>query len=293
MLHSQLTILLAFLGLFVFSCPVQAQKSDDHDEPVRVELNDGSSLIGTVISKDDDHIVFRTTGGVESTIPHEQIRSTEELAGRIIDGRYVRFDPNRTRLFFAPTARPLQQGHGYFAAYEVFFPFVSYGATNMLSLAGGMSLIPTAPLGMFYIAPKVTVLQEGTTDVALGTFVGTVRERFSEDTAATFGVLYGMTTLGSEVRALSVGLGFAFAEGEVSSSPVVMLGGETQLSNSIKLVSENYILFSEPQEPLLSGGVRFFGEQLAADFGLFTTPSLLERGGFPFFPWLGFAYNFR
>ena len=98
---------------------------------------------------------------------------------------------------------------------------------------------------------------------------------------------------------------------EVGSGLLAMLGGEVQLSNSVKLLTENYLFPYEEHtylydagtgtyeerwetryEPVFSGGIRFFGQQLAADLALFTSPDLFGNGeGFPFIPWLGFAYN--
>ena len=45
---------------------------------------------------------------------------------------------------------------------------------------------------------------------------------------------------------------------------------------------------------ILSFGIRFFGERLSADLGFFYPMSEGEgiSEGFPFIPWLGFAYNF-
>lgn len=56
-----------------------------------------------------------------------------------------------------------------------------------------------------------------------------------------------------------------------------MLGGELRISNSIKFI--------------LSLGIRFFSENLAADLG-FVLPAGSRIKGFPFIPWVGFTYNF-
>jgi hypothetical protein len=104
------------------------------------------------------------------------------------------------------------------------------------------------------------------------------------------GIVYGVGTYGSSDQALTVGLGWGFAGGEIANKPILLLGGEIRLSNSIKLISENWI---PPGTDLVvySFGIRFFGESLAADLG-FIRPSKMETSGFPFIPWVGFAYNF-
>ena len=103
------------------------------------------------------------------------------------------------------------------------------------------------------------------------------------------GIVYGVGTYGSHDAALTAGLGWGFAEGEVSNKPVLMLGGELRVSNSVKLLTENW--FPPGTDIFLySFGIRFFGESLAADLGFIGSSK--GWGGFPFIPWLGFAYNF-
>ncbi len=61
------------------------------------------------------------------TLPRDRIKAIELLKGVIESGKYVRYDPNGTRLFFAPTVRSIGSRQGYVALYEIFFPFVSVG----------------------------------------------------------------------------------------------------------------------------------------------------------------------
>ncbi len=71
----------------------------------------------------------------------------------------------------------------------------------------------------------------------------------------------------------------------------LILGGDVQLSNSVKLISENYIpIGTEDGSLLYSFGIRFFGDNLSADLGFFGVTE--ETEGWPFAPWVGFAYNF-
>jgi len=90
--------------------------------------------------------------------------------------------------------------------------------------------------------------------------------------------------------ALTAGLGWGFAGSDDTDSPTVMLGGGLRVSNSVKLISESWIP-PNSDNALVSSGIRFFGERLAADLG-FIHPTGLSSDGFPFLPWLGFTYNF-
>jgi hypothetical protein len=279
---------------------------------VRIELSDGSVFVGTVVREDEQQVVLRTRAGAEVAIPTDKIRRREPFAGRVDGDRVIRFDPNRTRLLFSPTARPLGAGQGYFAVYELFVPFIAGGLTDRVSLAGGTVLLPGAFGRVLYVAPKVTLVDRPRLAVALGGVGLGVALGDDDDVGAwgTAGIGYGLVTYGGPERAVTVGVGFAAVEGEGGSGALVMLGGETQVSNAIKLLTENYVIpyestttvcpFGGPctstteteYEVVVSAGIRFFGEQLAADFALWTSPALLDEGAFPFFPWLGFAYNF-
>ena len=46
-----------------------------------------------------------------------------------------------------------------------------------------------------------------------------------------------------------------------------MVGGEHRISKGVKIVTENYVWSSRAR--ILSGAVRFFGDRLSADLGLF------------------------
>lgn len=266
------------------ACPVQAQDG----QPVRVILKDGSRLVGTIFEDTEDAIQFRTASGVEMTIPRDQLEKIEVLDETFVRGRFLRTDPNRTRLFFAPTARSLGNGRGYFALYEVFIPYVSVGVGNVATLGGGISLIPGAEEQLLYGAAKFTFVERGNAALAAGGFIATLTAG-----GGYGGSVFGVGTFGRPDAALSLGLGFAYGEGEFEESPAVIIGGEYQVSDNVKLLSENYVIPAVKDAVIVSGGIRFIGERLAADLALFTVPALLdETEGFPFLPWISFAYNF-
>lgn len=298
--------LLAFFLLFALVPPVLAQEADT-TALVRIELADGSVFVGTIVSETADEVVLRTQGGAEVTIPVAQIRRRAPFEGRVRAGRVVADDPNRTRLLFSPTARPLGRGQGYVAVYELVIPFVAVGITDAVSVSGGTILLPEAFGRVLYVAPKVTVVNQERLAVALG---GIGLGVFVDGESGSAGIGYGLATYGGPERAVTFGAGVAFAEGEIASGAVLTVGGEAQVSGSIKLISENYVIPYRSEvyicpngghctadeetsyEVLLSAGVRFFGERLAADFALWTSPGAIGEDIFPFIPWVGFAYNF-
>jgi hypothetical protein len=108
-------------------------------------------------------------------------------------------------------------------------------------------------------------------------------------------MFYGGISFGNSESSLGIGVGLPSAkiwEFDLKFEPVFVIGGGMQVSNSVKLVSEIWILtFEFPRSVFPIFGIRFFGEELAADLG-FVYISTSEIVGFPFLPWLGFTYNF-
>jgi hypothetical protein len=106
----------------------------------RITLNDDSELLGKIKSESDSLIFFLTNSGLELILDKKMIKERKVVRGEWKGDTFLRADPNRTRLLFAPTGRTLSAGEGYFSAYEIFFPFLAVGITDFITLAGGMTL---------------------------------------------------------------------------------------------------------------------------------------------------------
>lgn len=255
------------------------------DTVYEVRLADGSTIIGRIAAVAGDVITFETQAGVRVQVDRAQIRSIRPTRGTMVGGEFMREDPNKTRLFFAPTGRTLAASEGYFGVFELVFAFVSYGATDWLTLSGGLPLIFVNEAPPFYLAPKARIFSTPSAQVSVGVFT-----LFSlSDEGGFGGIAYGVGTFGSADNAFTVGAGLPFAEGDVADEPLVMIGGETRIGRSVKLLSENYLILGEGA--LVSGGVRFFGERLSADLGL-VAPVGFDSDGFFAFPVVNFTYSF-
>jgi hypothetical protein len=260
---------------------VYAQK--DTSSVIKITLIDGSEFIGQIMEETDSLISFRTNAGVSINLNRTLIVETKVIQGTLIGTEFLRNDPNQTRLFFSPTGKTLAEGKGYFSDYMIFFPFVAYGVTDYITLAGGMTLIPGATSQLFYIAPKVRLINRDNLTIS----TGVLYTQFEE---YNVGVTYGVFTYENQKFAVTGGLGWGFAKGEFSASPLALIGFELRVSKYVKIISENWI---PPETDLivLMLGIRFFGENLAADIAMVRATSS-EWTGFPFIPWVGFAYNF-
>jgi hypothetical protein len=271
--HRSLPLLacaLVIVGTLALPRSVPAQQApapiiQPSDTLMEIRLTDGSVLYGRVIEAAADQIAIRTEAGARLELTRMQIAAIRPTDSRAVNGERWTTDPNATRLFFGPTGRSIGKGTGYFAVYELFMPFLSYGVTDRVSLSGGTPIVPFAVGELFYVAPKVTVVSRPGIDLAAGMLAF-----FISDEDESLGLVYGVGTFGSRDNAVTVGLGLPFLTGgddTFADRVVVMVGSESRTSARTKFITESYFVPGE-SGGLIVGGWRFFGERLSADAGL-------------------------
>jgi len=260
------------------------------DTIVEVRLTDGSVFHGRIVQETETLVVIETAGGARVELPRERIQSMAPARGQIVDGRFWPADPTRSRLLFAPSARPMLRGEAYVANYMLFFPFVAYGLSDRFSIAGGTPLFPEIIGEVFYLAPKYTLVSGPGMDVAVGTLALFLTRELDR---GSFGIVYGVGTFGDADRALTAGAGWGFRlsgdDAFVSDEPVLVLGGETRTGARTKLLSEGWFVLGNGASGVLSGGVRFFGDRLSGDLGLGV---LIDDGVECCAPVLNFVFGF-
>ena len=241
-----------------------------------IKTLDGSIIMGRITEIEDDKIQFETDLGI-IIIEIFKIEEIKEVPiSHFVGGTYWFPNPNDTRLLFAPTARCLKGGEGYFADYYLFFPMLAFGITDNITIAGGASIFPWIGIenNLFYFMPKV------------GFNIG---ENFSLAGGALLVKIPSFGTVGSANSNLTAGIGFGYVDWEFDDTPLLMLGGQHRISRRISLVSENWMTPGIDQ-PLVSLGIRFFGEKLSVDLGLLNT--IGEDMILPGFPYIDFVVKF-
>ncbi len=268
-------------------------------------LDDGSSLVGRITAVGAQDITFRSDLG-EMTIAIDKINDIVNVdAADIKDGKYWYPNPNQTRMLFGPTGRMLKQGEGYFFDVLLFFPGFAYGLTDNITIGGGMSIFPglDADRQLYFVTPKVGLEILENVDVAANLMLIRVPVddedledanmflpdslKVETEVAETVGLLYMSGTYGSANSYVTFGLGFGLVDDELSDKPAVILGLEHRFARRVSLVSENWI-FPGLDDPVISGGFRFFGESLAVDLAAMST----SNSDVPVLPYIDFVYNF-
>lgn len=265
-----------------WAAPVQAQEVV---QKVLYELvlKDGTRVQGYLEQDTPDRITLRTLAGARLQVDRAEIVSLERADGRIRSGRFLKADSNPTRLFFGPTGRAVKKGEGYVGVYELFLPFVQVGITDRLSIGAGTPLIfgggGDRP---FWLTPKFQVHESGSMSTSIGAI------HFLNVDGVNLGIAYAASTFGTTDDAVTVGVGWAYANTNENNegAVVAMIGGERRLSPRIKLITENYLFTGGG---IASGGIRFIGESLSADLGLFAP---LGAGGLVALPIANFVWKF-
>jgi hypothetical protein len=264
-----------------------------------ITMKDGSSLVGRITEVGETEVKFQTDMG-EMTLQIDKISDIKEIKAEAIKGgKYWFPNPNRTRMLFGPTARTLRKGEGFFNDIYIFFPGVAYGITDNITIGGGMSLFPGLDIEdqLYYLTPKIGTKVTPEVDIAASAMIIRIPNPDDEvddllgDEAdpKTLGVFFGSLTYGTDDKSATFGLGFGYFDDNIAKRPAVTIGGEYRVARRMSLVSENWI-FPEVDQPIVSYGVRFFGESLAVDLALFNL--LDEDAIFPGIPFIDFIWNF-
>lgn len=265
------------------------------DKLQQVTLKDGSKLIGRITEVTDNDVKFKTDLG-EMTIDRSKINDIVEIPlSSFRDGKYWFPNPNQTRLLIGPTARTLRKGEGYFVDLWIFFPGVSYGLTDNITIGGGVSIIPGIDHQLFYLTPKIGFGVNEKLDVA-----ATIMIFRLWDETAYLGI--GNLTYGTEDLSITGGLGLAWNDAEMADDPAGTLGGEFRFARRMSLVAESWFIPGNSESGTLGmGALRLFGEQMAVDIGLAysfdekknsSSDPNFEEDNTSWIPYIDFVWNF-
>lgn len=270
---------------------VQAQNQQDSIKN-RIETIDGNEYIGTILEQTNEKIRLKTDNLGEISISTTQIKKITPINQLIArDGTYWLDNPQATRYFWAPNGYNLKQGEGYYQNVWILFNQAVYGLTDHFSAGVGV-----VPLFLFagtstpaWITAKFSMpVVENKFNLGVGALAGTV---IGEENTG-FGILYGISTLGSKDQNLNIGLGWAFAGGEMANRPTVNISAMLRTGPKGYFITENYFISTSDEfiAMIMLGGRRII-KRTGLDFGV-VIPLGSEMDGFIAIPWLGFTIPF-
>ena len=277
--------------LIGFSLLSIGQNSQDSIK-TQVETLDGNEYIGIILEQTTETIRIKTDKLGEISIPRAEIkRITQLTATKSKDGTYWLENPQANRYFWAPNGYSLKKGEGYYQNVWVLFNQAVYGLTDHFSAGVGVM-----PLFLFggastpaWITAKFSVpVVKDKFNMGAGALIGTV---IGEEDAG-FGILYGITTIGSKDQNLNIGLGWGFAGREMAKNPTVNIGGMIRTGAKGYFITENYFIGTPDNFiVLMSVGGRRIIQRAGLDFGAFI-PIGADIDSFVAIPWLGLTIPF-
>ena len=268
-------------------------KIPDADTKQIIISKGGSQIVGRIVGIRESEIDFESEMGT-TVILISDIKEIKEMSAKAMKGGVYWFpNPNQTRLVISPTGRMLKKGQGYFNDIYIFFPNVAYGITDNVSMGAGITIFPGVDLDkqIMFFMPKIGVSAVENFDLAISGLIFRIPKAYDwdNDDAMAVGIIFGTGTYGTPDKSISFGLGYGFVDDALGDKPAMMLGGEYRFARRASLVSENWV-FPDADYPLISYGVRLFGEQMAVDLGFFNTFS--EDMPVIGVPYVDFVYNF-
>lgn len=187
---------------------------------------------------------------------------------------------NGTRMFIAPTARNLHRGEGYAQNINVFLLGVNYGLTDNVSVGLLVPVIPVVGIPFVVVTPKVSVPVTDKLHLGVGVLYGVATGVGGGSGSA--GVGFGLATYGSADTNVSFGLGYGAGNGDVSSSPVAMLGANVRVSRLFSLVNETYVATASANDGVIGlAGLRYATPRFSASLGALYYAVRRDSGLYP------------
>ena len=282
------------LCLITLSFISKAQNSQDSIKS-RIETVDGNEYIGTILEQNTETIRIKTDKLGEISIPRAEVKRITQLSTlKTKDGTYWLDNPQATRYFWSPNGYNLKAGEGYYQNVWILFNQAVYGITNHFSAGVGVMplfLFAGAPTPVWITAKYSLPVVENKFNLGAGALAGTVIGVEDEDNTS-FGILYGIATIGSKDKNLNIGLGWGFAEGEIAKNPTLNISGMIRTGPKGYLMTENYII-GTPEETLVVTmvGGRSIIRRVGLDYGLIF-PFSQNMDTFLAIPWLGLSIPF-
>jgi hypothetical protein len=280
MVKRNMQMKILFIAL-IFSSLTLAQDENSY----RITLQDGQTYEGKILYEDNQTITLEISEGVQIMIERNKIKETKQIQSNSLKKRKTKSEPNATHLFVAPTARIQEFGLGAIGSSQILIPSLSISPTDYLQITGGLSFFPDISFKdqFKFISPKIRIYNLDNLHLGFGLTYLEGKNYHSTS-------VYILSTLDGNPFSITGGLGFVNNKNRISHNPIFIIGIERKITETSKLISENWM---HPDIPgfTFSVGFRFWRKNFAADFGVFTNTSAIERY-YPVLPYVAFEYNF-
>ncbi len=283
-------MLILLAGCVAFS---QQEVKQEPGKMVEIKLNDGTSMIGLVVSENSESITIKSKTFGEVTLKKSDIKEINEIkTSQMKDGKYWFKNPNSTRYLFGQTGRNLKKGDGYYQNVLITTNIAHYGITDWFSIGGGFEGISTfAGEPIFFIMPKFGFEITDKFSAGAGYIYANAAVVIEDgDGFEGIGLGYGVVTYGTDDYHGTFSLGWGQAGGELTNNPFISFSGFARVGRRIGLVTENWMIPSDPYYWVFSYGIKIIGERSSFDIALVNSKDIATV--FPIGLPIWFSYNF-
>ncbi|NQZ77296.1 MAG: hypothetical protein HRT61_14515 [Ekhidna sp.] len=255
------------IGLLVLSFCLHGQegsisKSDSSTVTIfRVITKDGNQYTGSIIDLTQDSVKLKTTNIGIISIPRAQISTISETSSLdTINGWPYHFQT--TNYFASNSGYGLQKGEGYYKNIWLVFNNFSYGITDKFSLGIGAiaSFFWNEATPIWVTGRLTTPVIENQLNIGGGVLYGTVE-------SSSFGLFYGVVTVGTRDRNISFGLGTGFSDG-LFEDTYINLDATFRATKRFYFVAESYHI--DNFRMTLLGGKSILGRS-SLEYGILTS----------------------
>lgn len=281
-----LLILSPFIGIS------QENKLSDSTIYWQLITDDGNRFVGKIIKSSEKQIVINANYYGKIVIQKSRIRDIKAL--EVLEEKNDQLwlpNPQSSRYFWSPSSYGLKTEEGYYQNVWVLFNQVSYGFTDHFTV--GLGTVPLFLMGgeatPVWVTPKLSFpVIKNKFNMGAGVIAGTL---WGED-ESSFGIAYGIGTLGDRNANVTLGAGWAFADNELNKNVIINASGLLRVSDKTYLIAENYFFTADRDVVVLSLiGARTVWSKLSLDYGLVLPLNAFDES-FMAIPWLGLVLPF-
>lgn len=276
--------LLLFSFCFIGNIDAQKKKRNKKektasDEVMKVELNNGNTLVGELLKFTTDSIVIMNEQFGRMAFTKSEIKSYSGLDNKDDDPVGWQKEKYQSQYFISPSARPVGKGNSFYTNFNIFANTFSYGLSDNFSVTAGFESISifAGRFPIVYVNPKLSIPLTESSYVGVGTSVFVVT--FDGDVNLG-GIMYANSTFGSSIKNFTVGVGFAYTTSETLNDPLFQLGFTVPLSKKVSLLGEAFL--TSDIEGLYNIGLRIITKgNILFDAGIARPTGLGTGVGFP------------
>ncbi len=257
----KILITFLFFGSLLIYHSAEAQKTTDTDSTYLIVKQNGTELIGKIISQSPYEVLLETKTIGQVAIPKSDIKQIKLLRKDEVGsgGNYNPDQPFATRYFITTNGLPIKKGDMY-AQINLFGPEIQYGVTENF----GVGLMTSWWASPIVLSAKYSHKLDDNLHIGVGTLLGTGSWSFPSFYMA---VPFAAITYGDRKNNITISGGYGtvgyktVTTSEREGHALLSIAGMATVNNKVSLIFDSFIVPDDGRDlggfALLMPGMRF------------------------------------